>query len=73
MWCPFIVVCDIGDSDGHIAIDGTPSRGFTVSRVNSVEGDVLGMLGFEFISIFVLGFVNDVRLKMTVVIVVGGI
>jgi len=73
VWCPLIVVCDIGDSDGHIAMDGTPGRGFNVNRVDSVEGDVLGMLGFKFISIFVLVFVNDVQLKMTVIIIVGGI
>jgi len=64
VWCPLIVVCDVGDSDRHIAREGTPGRGFNVNRVNSVGGDVLGRLGFELISIFVLGFVHDVRLMM---------
>ncbi len=59
------VVFDTGGSVGHVvAMEGTPGGGFDVNRVDSVGGDVLGRLGFEFILICVLVFVNDVRLMM---------
>jgi len=73
VWCPFVVVWDICDSDLQIAIDGTPGDGVNVSRVDAVGGDVLGRFWFEFFAIFVLGFVNDVRCMTAAIIGVGGI
>jgi len=54
-------------------MEGTPGGGFDANRVDLVGGDVLGRLGFEFISIFVLIFVNDVRLMMAAGVDVDGI
>jgi len=73
VWCPFVIVWDISDSDLQIVINGTPSDGISVSRVDVVGGDVLGRLWFECVAIFVLGFVNDVWCTMAAIISMGRI
>jgi len=63
----------VGHSDLCIAMDGTPGDGINVNRVDTVGGDVLGRLWFEFSVIFVLGFVDDVQFMMAAIISVSGI
>ena len=54
------VVCDVGHSDVHIAVNGACGDDLDFNRVDSVVGDVLGGLWFKVMSIFVLDVIDDV-------------